>query len=377
LALPLLLRHVLKEKWSKVEYVLYTLPFFIPFPLAFAVTERKLLTASALLLALAVIGLPVLMAVFVFGTLWRPHEETAEEKFFAASVERWQRALERERHFAELKGRILKILAERRDAQLPSFGTGGRDTDEYMVTGEELNNRPELREESQALINRAVDELVDAKRVFRDYHGYSHRYYLVPGPQEIDRALAYARGHSIIVFRANEGSNVESKDLRLTGHFAAKFGYPGSVIARHMLEPLRSVLRDEYLSLDESYTNWEIHVRRAGGGPRECLDIWRRWYDGSYRLALETGMEVPDDIRPSYLSIKWHLQQAMMAVPAWESVVTGDPVLKKLLSGAVLPEGFQTELGGAVDLYDFFYRLENLLPAVEKELETPGTGGTA
>lgn len=376
LVLPLLLRHVVKdEAWSKVERVLYTLPYLVPFPLVWSISERRLLTASVLLLALGVIGLPVLMAVFVYGTLREQPEETAEERFFMASAERWQRRLDREKHFEELKERLRDILESKRAGHGKSFDFDpDRDTDEYLVTAEELNSHPELREESRALIDRALDDLADSKKIYSE--GYPRRYYLAPTPAEIDEAVNYFRAHPVVVFRVKEGSNVASKDLHIVKDLATEFHYPRSVVVEYLLEPVRQMLRGECLPYETVYPNWEIYVKRDGDGPRRCLALWDTWYRRNYDLAVAAGMKIPAGEVPDHTSIKWYLQREITG-QAWEAVVRGDPALAALIETEVLPENFQTGLDRTVDLHDFFENLENLLPDVRKAAAEDGGNGAS
>lgn len=385
---PLLGRRFAKEKWSKFEHVAYLLPFLIPLPLVSAISERKLLTGSLLLLLLAVIGLPILMIAFVYGTLKRQSEETAEEKFFNASVVRWQRRIDEERLFEELKDKIIDILKRRREGQLEAFrnaardGTGHQlDTDDLLTTTEDLNSHPSLRNESRELIDRAIDELTDRKLVYSDYYSASGRYhhtrqhYLAPtwdpSSDEIEKARAYIRKHSVIVFRSDEARNIASKDLRLTRELALKFCYPRSVIAKHLLVPLSRLLKEEYLVSDS--TSWEVYVRRSDMGPRKALLLYYKWIAAAFELAKETGMRTHANLNLGFTSVKWHIKEkGRDGQPRWVHVLKRDPETKALMSREVLPKNFEVGSPDSINLLELFDELGNMESRLKSEAGDPG-----
>jgi hypothetical protein len=347
LAAPLLGRHFTREEvWSKFERVAYLLPFIIPFPLVGAISERKLLTGSVLLLLLAVIGLPVLMTVFVYENLVRPREETAEEKFFNSSVERWWMRLKEEEHFSDLKEKILDILRRKRDAQLKYFDEKYRDSDSLLVPREELNSHPELPNESQALINRALGELADRSQIYSDAGGYSSRtrhYYIAPTPAEVAEALGYFKRHSLVVLLVDEKPSSDHKDLWLAKELAKRFRYPRSVVGKFLLGPLTVALKDDYLKSSDPFgdiSKWEVYVRRGRGGPRKALEIWEA--RGEARGFLSRG--------------------------------TMSPKLRRLLSEEVLPEGIGKRLDKPEDLDKFLSELNRMLSILKTEVTGTGSG---
>lgn len=341
LAAPLLGRRYAKKQWSKFESVAYLLPFIIPLPLVFAISDKKLLTASVLLLLLGVIGLPVLMTVFVYGTFRRPQKETTEERFFNASVERWHRRLEEESHFANLKDKLLNILKRKKETQLVRFNEKDLDTDELLVPVEELNGHPELPNESQSLISRALTELADRNKI---YSGYRTRgYYIAPTPDEINEALSYFRERAIIVWLEDEKPSTELQDRRLAKELAKKFLYPRSVVAKYLLQPLTIMLKEEYLRSSDwgiDLSKWELYARRDVLGLQNALSIW--------------------EARESRGSFRW----AKMSHR-----------LRKSVSQEVLPEGVDERLGDDKNLSGFLDEFKHLEPKLREEIASTEAEG--
>jgi hypothetical protein len=372
---PLLGKHFAKKYWSTLEHFAYTLPFLIPAPLFIATSDLKLLTTAVFLLLLGVIGLPVLMGVLIYGTLRKQSEkeETAEEKFFRASFERWQTRLDEEKHFQDLQEKIRGILETKRNEKLGAYNDGEIDTDDLLVTTEELNSHPDLSNESSELIDRALNELADRKIIYSNYRSsggyYPHtrHHYIAPEPSKLDDAKKYFRAHSVVAFRTNESSSVELKDLRLTNILAKKYQYPRSVTAKFFTAPLINFLEEEYWSphkASDAYVNWVLYVRRDVDGMVKTVEMLEAWVSTNTEIVQSTGMKVLRDSLPSYFSLKYHMKNKKWTVPAWQVAVDRNSDLRQFLSEEVLPKNLGTDAHSSVDLFEFFEEVDSMVPGI-------------